>query len=231
MTKKTNKIRIARFLANCGIASRRQAEEIVSQGRVRIGDEIVTNLASKVDKSARNVYVDNKQVVADKKVYYLLNKPKGYICSVKDPHNKNTVLSLVPSRPRVVPVGRLDKDSQGLLLLTNDGNLAYQLTHPKFEVQKNYLVKLNKDISKDLIAALKQGIKLEEGLAKADKVKKISNKEIEITIHQGWKRQIRRMISERNYKVVELTRIGEGKLKLDNLVLGEYKVLNKSDIV
>lgn len=229
--KKNNKIRIAKFLADCGVASRRKAEEVILSGKVRIANKVVADLATKVAKDTKNIYVDNKKIVPDKKVYYILNKPKGFVCSVKDPHNKKTVLQLVPSNPKVVPVGRLDKDSQGLLLLTNDGDLAYKITHPKFNVQKTYLVKLDKEISKEDIEVLKKGVELEEGLAKADKIKKITNKEIEITIHQGWKRQIRRMVGKLSYRVVDLIRTKEGKLNLINLMLGEYKTINKSDIV
>jgi len=229
--KKVNKIRIAKFLADAGVASRRKAEELIKQGKVTINNKIIDNLATKVDINADNIAVNNKLIKADKKIYYLLNKPLDYICSVKDPHNTKTVLQLVPDKPRVVPVGRLDKNSQGLLLLTNDGDLTYKLTHPKFEVKKTYLVKTSKYLEKNIIKLLKQGVNLEEGLAKADQVKLISKNTLEIIIHQGWKRQIRRMMQELGYHVVELTRIKEGKLKLNNLKPGKYKILNKSDIV
>ncbi len=232
MTKtEIKKVRIAKFLANCGVASRRGAEDIISRGKVRIGDEVVTNLATKVDPDSKNIYVNNKLISIDEKVYYILNKPKGYICSVKDPFNPDTVLSLVPKSPRVVPVGRLDIDSQGLLLMTNDGDLAYEITHPKFEVKKTYLVELHKSMSEGDMKEMLSGIELEEGLAKVDKIKRVDNRSIEIVIHQGWKRQIRRMVSEMHYHVEELTRIKEGKLRLGNLMLGEYKIINKEDIV
>lgn len=229
--KKVNKIRIAKFLAEAGVASRRGAEELIKQAKVSVNHKIITNLATKVDINSDNISVNNKLIKPDKKIYYLLNKPVGYICSVKDPHNSKTVLQLVPDQPKVVPVGRLDKNSQGLLLLTNDGDLHYKLTHPKFEVKKTYLVKVNKDLDKKIINLLKQGVKLEEGKACADKVKLVSKNTLEIIIHQGWKRQIRRMMQELGYHVTELTRIQEGKLKLNNLKIGKYKILNKSDIV
>lgn len=229
--KKVNKIRIAKFLADAGVASRRKSEELINQGKVTIDNKIIIDLATKVDEDADNIAVNNKPIKPDKKIYYLLNKPVDYICSVKDPHNTKTVLQLVPETPRVVPVGRLDKNSQGLLLLTNDGDLTYKLTHPKFEVKKTYLVRTKQALDKSIIRLLKQGVNLEEGKACADQVKIVSRNKLEIIIHQGWKRQIRRMIQEVGYHVEELTRIQEGKLKLGDLKPGKYKILNKSDIV
>lgn len=231
MTSKSPKIRLAKFLAEAGVASRRKAEEIIKQGRVTIAGKVVKDVATTVSDTSSNIKVDNKSLNKEKKVYYLLNKPVGYVCSVRDPHNKQTVVSLVPKSPKVVPVGRLDKNSQGLLLLTNDGELAYELTHPKFEVKKVYQVTVNKELSKDIVNILvKQGVKLEEGLAKADKVKIVGPKELEIVIHQGWKRQIRRMLTKAGYSTVKLVRVAEGKLKLGNLEAGKYKILSKSDI-
>lgn len=229
--KQVNKIRIAKFLADAGVASRRKAEDLITQGKVSINNKIISDLATKVDEDADNIVVNKKLIKPDKKIYYLLNKPLNYICSVKDPHNSQTVLQLVPDKPRVVPVGRLDKNSQGLLLLTNDGDLTYRLTHPKFEVSKTYLVRTKQVLDKSIIKLLKQGVDLDEGVAKADQVKLISRNKLEIIIHQGWKRQIRRMMQELGYHVEDLTRIQEGKLKLGNLPVGKYKILNKSDIV
>jgi 23S rRNA pseudouridine2605 synthase len=225
------KVRLAKFLSAAGVASRRKAEEIIKQGRVKIDGQVIKDVATNVDSDAKNIEYNDKPIAIENKVYYLLNKPVGYICSVEDPHNSQIVLSLVPKQPKVFPVGRLDKNSQGLLLLTNDGDLAYQLTHPKFEVQKTYLVKVNKKLDKKIVAALKQGVVLEEGLAQADKVKIFNDHELILSIHQGWKRQIRRMLEELGYRVSVLTRISEGKLNLDQLASGKYKVLNKEDIL
>lgn len=219
-------IRLAKFLADSGVASRRKAEELIRAGKVSIDHKIVTDLATKVEADSQNITVNHKKILPDKKICYLLNKPVGYICSVSDPHNKKTVLDLVPKFPRVVPVGRLDKDSQGLLLLTNDGELVYKLTHPKFKIQKTYLVKTDKIINKNIIDLLKKGIKLEEGMARADKVIIRNKFELEITIHQGWNRQIRRMLAALGLKVVKLTRIKEGDIVLGNLPVGKYKILD-----
>lgn len=229
--KKSKKIRLAKFLAEAGVASRRKSEELIKAGKIKVDDKIVDNVATTVYFDHKNIKVNDRPVFLENKVYYLLNKPLGYISSVKDPHNAKIIVDLVPKRPPVWPVGRLDKDSKGLILLTNDGELTYKLTHPKFEVQKTYLVKVNKDLDKNIFDKLKKGIKLEEGLAKADKLKKISSKELEIVIHQGWKRQIRRMFKALGYQVESLTRIKEGKLSLGDLALGKYKKLNLKDII
>jgi len=230
MTKIKSKMRLARFLANCGVASRRGAEGLIKGGKVKIDNKIVIELATTVDPDASNIKVNDKRINKEPKVYYLLNKPKGYICSVKDPHHQQTVLSLVPRRPQVFPVGRLDKDSHGLLLLTNDGDLAYQLTHPKFNVQKTYLIKVHKDLDEGIIISLKKGIKLEEGLAKVDEVILKNKNQLIITIHQGWKRQIRRMLNKLGYEVLDLKRIAEGKIELGDLPLGEYRTIKKVDL-
>lgn len=222
-------MRLAKYLSNSGLASRRQAEVLISSGRVKVNGEIVKILGTSIDSEKDQIFYNNKLVKADNKVYYLLNKPKGFICSNYDAHNRQNVLALVPATPRVYPVGRLDKDSQGLLLLTNDGDLTYELTHPKFVVQKEYLVELEREVlAKDLVQ-LKSGIRLTEGIARADQAKKVSPYKVQIIIHQGWNRQIRRMMQALNYHVVSLTRIKEGDLALGNLPLGKYKVLSIKD--
>ena len=223
------KMRLARFLAQAGIASRRQAEKIIEAGRVKINGQLVKNLASQVSLQDK-IELDGKILVVEKKVYYLLNKPKGYVSSVKDPHNPKNILSLVPKIPRVFPVGRLDKDSQGLIILTNDGDFAYQLTHPKFLCQKTYLVKVNKEIDTSLKSKLEKGLKFSEGLAKADRVKILAKNELEIVLHQGFNRQIRRMLAELDYKVIFLKRIKEGNFSLGNLPEGKYIQINEKEI-
>ena len=231
MNKKTkNTMRLAKFLAEAGVASRRKSEELIISGQVAIDGEVVDNVATNVLADQDNITVNDEKVSIEKKVYYLLNKPVGYISSLSDPHNDKLVVDLVPEKPRVVPVGRLDMDSSGLLLLTNDGELTHQLTHPKFEVSKTYIATVNNALDKSIISNLKKGVMLEEGLAKADKVKILDKNRLEIVIHQGWNRQIRRMLGAEGLRVTELVRIAEGKLKLDDLPSGEYKILNKTDI-
>ena len=222
-------MRLARFLAQAGIASRRRAEDIIKAGRVKVNGQVVKNLASQVS-SQDKIELDNKLLAQDKKVYYLLNKPKGYVSSARDPHNSKNVLSLVPKNPRVFPVGRLDKDSQGLLLMTNDGDFAYQLTHPKFLCQKTYLVKVNKEMDSNIKSKLEKGMKFSEGLARADKVKILAKNELEIVLHQGFNRQIRRMMAELGYKVIFLKRIKQGNFSLGNLPEGKYRPLKLEEI-
>jgi pseudouridine synthase len=231
--KKTNKntIRLAKFLAEAGLASRRKSEELIRAGRVKIAGVVVDNVATNVLASQADISVDNKKVILEKKVYYLLNKPEGYICSVSDPHNDKSVIDLVPKHPRVVPVGRLDKDSAGLLLLTNDGELIYQLTHPKFEISKTYVATVNQELDRGIVDILKKGVLLPEGLARADKIRILDKNKLEIVIHQGWNRQIRRMIGSEGLRVIELVRIAEDKLKLDDLPSGSYRQLRREEIL
>jgi len=226
-----NSVRLAKFLAEAGIASRRKSEELIKAGKVKIAGQVVTNVATNVLQNQTDISVDGKVLNIDKKVYYLVNKPLGYICSLSDPHNDKKVVDLVPKTPKVFPVGRLDKNSKGLVLLTNDGDLAYKLSHPKFKVKKTYLVSVNKELDKKIVSTLQRGVKLEEGLAKADRVKVLGRDKLEIIIHQGWKRQIRRMLTELGYNVLSLTRVSEGKLNLDNLDSGKYRELKLKDIL
>ena len=222
-------VRLAKFLAEAGIASRRKSEEIIKAGRVELNGQVSKNVAQNVS-SADKIKVDGRPIILAEKVYYLLNKPAGYVCSLKDAHNAKLITSLVPANPKVFSVGRLDKNSQGLIILTNDGDLAYKISHPKFELEKTYLVELSSDLQNNIVDLLKKGLMLEEGLAKADKVKKISSRRLEIVLHQGFKRQIRRMLEHFGYKVIFLKRIKEGHLFLGDLPKGKYRFLNKEDI-
>jgi 23S rRNA pseudouridine2605 synthase len=217
------KINLTQAIAQSGLCSRRQAEELIRAGSVQVNG-IVAILGLKVDPDHDQIEVNNQPIAhADEKVYYLVNKPIGYTCTLGDVHAEQKVTDLVPALPRVWPVGRLDKDSRGLIILTNDGDLTYQLTHPKFEHQKEYLVTLNKAIESDLLLKLERGVKLEEGLARADSLEKVSPTKLSIIIHQGWKRQIRRMLEACDYQVVDLIRTRVGKIRLENLKNGEYE--------
>ncbi len=164
-------------------------------------------------------------------MYYVVNKPIGYVCSSRDSHNDLLVTSLVPAKPRVVSVGRLDKDSSGLVILTNDGELVHHLTHPKFMTEKVYEVDLMRSVTGELVRRLKKGIPLEEGIAAVDRVEQLGPSRLRISNHQGWKRQIRRMIGGCDNAVVALRRIAEGKVRLGTLALGESRKLFRSDIM
>ena len=223
-------IRLAKFLAEAGVASRRKAEELILQCKVKVAGQVIKEMCTKVDEDSQDVKVNNKSVGLEEKVYYMLNKPVGYLSSAEDQHHNKMVLDLVPKTPRVFPVGRLDMDSQGLMILTNDGELTYQLTHPKFKIKKTYLVTVDKHLNRDVVAKLTTGIRLNEGIARADKVIINKARQLEMTLHQGWKRQIRRMLENLGYEVVQLERIAEGRLSLGDLAPGKYKKITKQDI-
>lgn len=237
--------RLQKFLANSGVASRRKSEELISQGQVRVNGSIITKLGTKIDPNQDKIEVNGQKIISNPEfVYYALNKPKGHTTTASDPHAKHNVLELVPPVPRVFPVGRLDKDTTGLLLLTNDGDLAYHLTHPKFIHEKEYLVKVrfqdkslsNPDNLKQSLHKLEKGIKLEEGItapAKITNLQMLDNQTVSyhITIHEGRKRQIRRMNERIGLKVIELTRLRIAKLNLNNIPVGHYRQVAKEEIV
>jgi len=231
MKKVLVKERLAKFLAQAGIASRRKSETLILAGRVTVNGQVEKNVATNIDPNTDIVTVDGRKLQAEEKVYYILNKPVGYVCSLFDEHNKNKVTDLLPKDEKIWPVGRLDKDSSGLLILTNDGDLTNLLTHPRYEKQKKYLVTLNDKFNRKDIKLLERGVEMEEGLAQADEIKIVSDNTIEVTLHQGWKRQIRRMLGIAGYDVVDLVRIQEGKLLLGDLPLGQYERISRDDIV
>jgi len=217
-------IYLQQFLSQAGIASRRQATELIKSGQVKVNNQLAKP-GIKIDPLKDKIKINNKLIKPPThKVYYLVNKPVGYTCTLKDKFAHKKVTDLVPPTPKVWPVGRLDKDSHGLIILTNDGELTNQLTHPKFKHPKEYIVTLDKKITQKLLAQLKQGVKLTEGLAKADQVRQLSDYRLALVIHQGWKRQIRRMLKGCGYQVVDLQRIRIDRWKLGNLKEGTYRL-------
>lgn len=225
-------IRLQKFLADCGIDSRRSCEKLILAGKVRVGQLIIKKLGVKVDPRKDKIYCDDRLVKPPAQlVYLMMNKPRGYLTTVKDPQKRSTVMALLPRGLDVHPVGRLDKDSEGLLIFTNDGDLTQKLTHPKFCHEKEYLVEVDKLISDKLISSFKRGVRLEEGTVKADNIFLISDFRFRISIHQGYKRQIRRMLESQNYRAVNLKRIRINKLLLGALPPGKIKFINKNDIV
>jgi len=217
---------LQQFLSQAGVAARRQAIDLIKSGVVKVNNK-TAQAGVKIDPLKDKIKVNDELIkpVASL-VYYLVNKPIGYTCTVDDYHAQHKVVDLVPPIPKVWPVGRLDKNSHGLIILTNDGDFTHQLTHPKFEHAKEYIVTLNKTITADLLPQLKKGIKLSEGLAKVDQIKVLTDDKISIIIHQGWHRQIRRMLGFCNYKAVDLQRIKVGQWSLGNLEVGKYKKIN-----
>lgn len=220
--------RLQKIIANAGVCSRREAEKLILSGKVRLNNKIVHELGVKADPEKDEITVIRKKIKPqNNKIYYLVNKPIGYICTVRDKRTKKKIVDLVPKLPRVYPVGRLDKDSSGLIILTNDGDFTQKFTHPKFEHEKEYLVKVDKKITKDFLEKLRKGISMEEGIAKADKIINVNEVIFRIIIHQGWNRQIRRMVEKVGYSVVELKRTRIGKWKLGNLAVGQFRNFKK----
>jgi len=229
-------MRLNKYLSKAGIASRRAADRLVAQGRVRINGEIVTALGTIVRENLDEVLFDGQPTrLPEEFVYLLLNKPAGYLVTCKDNHDRRIVLDLVGHYGRIArPVGRLDLDSSGLLLLTNDGELAFRLSHPKYKIDKKYRVKCEGFISDESVRALTEGVTLDDGKTWPAEVELISRtknfSEFYITIHEGRKRQIRRMGLAVGNEVLALSRVKYGQIELGELKPGAYRLLNKNEI-
>jgi 23S rRNA pseudouridine2605 synthase len=225
--------RLQKFLSNAGIASRRRAETLISAAKVTVNGK-TAKLGDKVDPEVDEVKVEGKVIKPETTFYYIaVNKPKGYITSRFDPQKRKTVYTFLPKdlQSKVWNVGRLDIYTEGLILFTNDGELTQQLAHPSFEHDKEYEVVLNKQIDEKSLDKLRKGIEIgEHDMTSPAKIKNKGDK-IFMTIHEGKKRQIRRMFQKVGYKVANLKRIRMNKLKLDDLPLGKYKFVTKEDII
>ncbi len=222
--------KLQKYLAHAGIASRRACERIIAAGRVSVNGQVVTEKGMRVDPEADVIEVDNKIVKKiDKKIYILLNKPLGVITSAADELQRCTVLDLVQVKERIYPVGRLDYNTAGALLLTNDGEAAYKLTHPSQGVWKKYLIETNCRVSQKTVDLLAMGIELEDGLTAPARCRLLDagsgKSKIELSIHEGRNRQIRRMFNKLNIKISSLTRIEFGPIKLGDLAVGKWRYL------
>jgi 23S rRNA pseudouridine2605 synthase len=225
-------MRLAKYLAHAGVASRRAAEEMIVAGRVRVAGRTVTDPATEVDEHG-HVSVDGEPLSGpEPRICYAVNKPVGVVSTARDTHGRPTVTGLVPDRgARLYPVGRLDADSSGLILVTNDGALANRLTHPSFEVPKTYRAKLSGGpIDEAALSALREGVQLEDGRTAAAQVRRLSAHEIELTIHEGRNRQVRRMCEAVGYPVRALQRVGFGALRLGRLAPGGHRRLTESEL-
>jgi pseudouridine synthase len=229
--------RLQKVIAKAGIASRRHAEEMILEGRVQVNGAVVTQLGTKVDMNKDHIKVNGKRIqVESHKIYLLLNKPKGYITSVHDPQGRPTVMNLIPEiKERVYPVGRLDYDSEGLLLLTNDGDLAGALMHPRSGIDKTYWVKVKGHLTEEKIKKVAQGgISLPGGKsapARIRPLRKTSEHDwVEIVMHEGRRRQIRFMIEKIGHDVLKLKRVGYAFLELGDLAPGEYRRLTPAEV-
>jgi len=227
-------IRLNRFIANSGVCSRREADEIIKKGLISVNGKKVTDLGIKVTYNDEVRYRGRK-LSAEKKVYILLNKPKGYVTTVEDPHADQTVLDLIRDtcKERVYPVGRLDKNTTGVLILTNDGDLTGRLTHPKYKRKKIYHVFLDKTVAKEDLFRLSEGIQLEDGFVAADAVSYADpgdRSQIGMELHSGQNRVVRRMFESLGYRVKKLDRVYFAGLTKKNLPRGKWRFLTQKEI-
>ena len=227
--------RIQKIIAKSGFCSRRKAEELIEAGRVSVDGEVIRELGCKADENA-DIRVDGKPLGKEEKVVYLLNKPKNVISSVSDDKGRKTVVDLIESPYRLYPLGRLDYDSSGLILLSNDGELMQKLIHPKFEVEKVYEVTIDGVINRNTIEKLEKGVRIEDYVSSEAKVKLIRINEnkytsfLEVTIHEGKNREIRKMFKAVGFNVIKLHRIREATVELGDLKSGEYRRLKPFEL-
>ncbi len=225
-------MRLAKFLANSGVASRRAADQLIRAGRVTVAGVVVTDPARDVDSSS-GVAFDGEPVGAETQelVVFAVNKPAGVVSTASDPQGRPTVVSLVQTPQRLYPVGRLDADTTGLILLTNDGDLAHRLTHPSFEVDKTYRAIVGGGpVREQALRTLRAGVLLEDGMTAPARVTRVKPDTLEITIHEGRKRQIKRMCAEVGHRVIELQRIRFGPLLLGDLKPGANRRLSANEV-
>jgi 23S rRNA pseudouridine2605 synthase len=225
-------MRLAKYLAHAGVASRRASETLIVGGRVSVDGEIVTDPARDVGQDSR-VEVDGRAVAGpEPRVLYAVNKPLGVVSTARDTHGRPTVLGLVPAEGlRLYPVGRLDADSSGLILLTNDGELANRLTHPSFQVAKTYRARLGGGaVGERALQALRDGVELDDGPTAPVEVRRLKGQEIELSIREGRNRQVRRMCVAVGHPVLELRRVGFGPLRLGALGVGAHRPLTAAEI-
>ena len=227
--------RLQKVIAEAGIASRRKAEDLITSGKVKVNGEIVTELGTKVSRKDR-IEVNNKPIEKQQKEYYLLNKPRGVVTTTKDEHHRKTVVDLIPTNTRIYPVGRLDYDTTGALLLTNDGEFANILMHPNDKVEKVYMAKLNGIIKGEQINQLKDGVEIDGQTVQAARVKlkKVNDKNntcmVQITIHEGKNHQVKKMFESVGFQVEKLKREKVAFFDLKDLQSGEFRKLTPKEI-
>jgi 23S rRNA pseudouridine2605 synthase len=223
-------MRLAKHLAHAGVASRRAAEVLVGEGRVTVDGAVVKDPARDVTGDEA-IAVDGEAVrAAEGRVVYAVNKPAGVVSTARDTHGRRTVVDLVRSGQRLYPVGRLDADTTGLILLTNDGDLAYALTHPSFEVPRTYRARVEGRPDERALRALRDGVELDDGRTAPARVRRVGAHEIELTIHEGRKRQVKRMLTEVGHPIVALQRVAFGPLRLGELAAGKHRRLTAAEV-
>ncbi len=227
--------RLNKYLAHAGIASRRQCDELIATGRVKVDGRIIRDLGIKIDPDQHKVSVDDAMVRTEKSVYWVINKPVGYLCTNHDPAGRPLAKDLIPRiEQRVYTVGRLDEASEGMLLMTNDGELAYKLMHPKFEVEKTYLVLVAGQPSRQDLQKLLDGVWLSDGRVKAKRVRRVKAQGdstwLRIVLCEGKNREIRRMLAKLEHKVMKLRRVAIGPIDLDRLPKGKARKLTLEEL-
>lgn len=226
--------RLQRLLASAGLGSRRRCEELIEEGRVSVDGKTITKLGTTVDPDVSKVHVDGTLLHKQKLVYYAVNKPVGVVTTNRDPHGRPRVVDLVPNSERVFPVGRLDRNSDGLILLTNDGELAQRLTHPKFGIRKVYRVTVAGKVGGETMKQMRKGIYIAEGFVKVEGAKLLKSRsrstEMEIVLREGKNREIRRILARLGHKVQTLRRIAVGPLRLGDIPPGAHRVLRREDV-
>jgi len=227
--------RLQKVLAAAGVGSRRKCEELITAGRVEVDRRMVTELGSRVDPTRQEIRLDGVALPKVKPVYYAVNKPAGVVCTNRDPSGRPRVIDLVPQgRARLFTIGRLDLHSAGLILVTNDGELANRLTHPRYGVSKTYRVQVAGHPSRELLARLRSGVRLAEGIARAESVRIKSRRKdstiLEIVLREGRNREIRRVLAKVGHKVLQLVRIAVGPVRLGKLPLGAWRPLAQREL-
>lgn len=229
--------RLQKYLAECGVASRRKCEELILEGKVKVNNQIVTELGVKVNPEKDIVKFEDKEIKpTSKMVYILLNKPIGYVTTADDQFGRDTVLDLVKVKERIVPVGRLDMYTSGALILTNDGDFVYKVTHPKHEIEKTYTVTVKGIIKNEEVEQLRKGVKIDDYITKPAKVKILKTdiekniSRLEIVIHEGKNRQVRKMCESVGRKVLALHRSKIGKIGVKDIELGKWRYLKDREI-
>ena len=222
-------MRLARYLAHCGVASRRRAEELIASGKVSVGGTTVTDPARDVDESS-GVKANGRPVTPEPREVWIVNKPAGVVSTAREPGRRQAVVELVDSKRRLYPVGRLDADSTGLILLTNDGELANLLTHPRYGVKRSYRVRLRRPATEPQVRRLRRGVELDDGLTAPAGVRRVSPRVLEVTISEGRNRQVRRMIETVGNEIVNLARIRFGSIDLGELPEGKARLLRRPEV-
>jgi 23S rRNA pseudouridine2605 synthase len=235
-TKDDGLIRLNRYIANAGICSRRKADELILAGVVAVNGVVVAELGAKVDPMKDEIRYNGETLRREKMVYVLLNKPKDYITTTEDPQERRTVMHLVEkaSRERIYPIGRLDRNTTGLLLMTNDGDLADKLSHPRSQITKLYQVELSKSLAQGDLNKIQFGVELEDGLIKPDSVSYVAGgtkREVGIQIHSGKNRVVRRIFEHLGYEVVKLDRVVYANLTKKDLPRGRWRFLDEKEVI